>query len=219
LLKLEVKVNNQYSLPLATRLPYTADNFHIHSGVKALCLECAESLKHDKFSSHFVSAGERSGKTHFAVWLHERATVKGMKCTFFEGVQFLSGLSDGEWLENLGVGSLIIVDDAEKAFDHIPAGASGAFVNFFEAVKRKSGKIVFLSRKGFSEFSCDEHVLSRLASSQGLTLNPPLDEDTPELIKALARQRGIKLGDRKVKALSLRLGRDLASLEKYFNDA
>jgi len=209
-------VNNQYKLPLATRLPYTADNFYVHRGVKTICLESEESLRIPKFRSFFVSAGARYGKTHFAVWLHALANKLCTDCRLLEGEEFLVGLARGDCLDGMSKGMLFIVDDAHEAFDNVKAGESGAFVNFYEAVRRNAGKIVLLSSKEVSDFSSDEHVISRLASCEGYRIDKPQDEDTAKLIMALARQRGVSLSDRKVKALSLRIGRDIAAIEDYF---
>ena len=64
-------------------------------------------------------------------------------------------------------------------------------------------------------FSFDQHINSRLQAGSGFALGSPHESELPAIIDIMARQRGIKLTEKKQEFLERRLGRDLPAIEEY----
>jgi chromosomal replication initiation ATPase DnaA len=48
-------------------------------------------------------------------------------------------------------------------------------------------------------------------------LAPPTEQDIPQLINLMARQRGIALSEKKLGYIARRVGREVATIELYLN--
>ena len=59
--------------------------------------------------------------------------------------------------------------------------------------------------------------MSRLIPGIGFTLGAPPEDSVKDLLKVLARQRGMQLSEKKLLFAARRLARDIRSLEDYLD--
>lgn len=209
-------MTRQLPLQMTTRVRYAADNFLRHHGVAALVESCRTFCAADAFALGFVVGPRRSGKTHLAIHLLDAVGAVARFPRLLEGGEF------GQFINSVGVEpfaseDLFIVDDAHTYLETLGAGDSGPFVAFVEKLRLARAGLILLSRQPLEAFRFDEHVRSRLIPGAGLVIGPPADEDMPKLIEMMAKQRGIKLKERKIDYVVRRLGRDIGAIERYFD--
>ena len=207
----------QLSLNIAPRLSYSPDNFVLHSGVRRSFESVLQTLALPGFGLCFVSGPRRSGKTHFSIRLAEALTAGGGFPRLVDGAQL------GEWIGEHAVpgrfrrDEALIVDDAQTYLDRISPGESGGFVSLVEAMRPSGCGLVLLSSREPGEFGFDNHIRSRILPGTGLSLGAPAHDELPELLRAMARQRGLNLKDRQFDFVLKRIGRDPGSIEDYLD--
>lgn len=206
----------QISLNIIPKLQYGLGNFVLHSGVKDVFLALQGICLSESFAAAFIYGAERSGKTHLSMALTEWLATQG------QSAQVLSGLDIPAYCYEIDSTAtlkpqVLIIDDAQSYFISVEAGGSGQFVSLFEWGKRNNIKLLVLSAAGHGDFPCDSHIMSRIRSAAQLTISPPAEEDVSGVIAVLAKQRGFKLQPRSLEFIRRRLGRDIASLERYLD--
>jgi len=202
----------QLPLKMSPRLPYTSEGFLLHNGVRNIVELIDQSFHEGEFRIFFVSGKARRGKTHLSIYLFDSAARAG----------FYPRLVDGQELsvkiEDINAGNkIVIIDDAHEYLVNVAAGNSGAFVKMVETLRVAKAKLILLSSVEVEELTCDDHVKSRLRPGQGLSIESPTDFSLSPLIQLMAKQRGLKLTDRKVNFLLRRLGQDIRSIEDYLD--
>jgi chromosomal replication initiation ATPase DnaA len=215
----------QLSLNITPCVSYGPEHFIVHEGLKdALANTQAAlqtvspdgSLESPRFQIVYVQGAARTGKTHFSIFLSDFLAKAGRYPHLIEGRKDLK-LNEVLARREVTAADVFIVDDAEDYLASIQPGMSGDFVSFIEALRVKGCGVVLLSSEPLDAFPCDEHVRSRILPGVGPVISAPLESEVPELLKALARQRGIALSDRKVEFLERRLPREIEQLEAYLD--
>lgn len=207
----------QLPLKIIQRLSYAPDRYVLHTGVKSLFEECA--VLADSATPYrlvFIQGARRSGKTHLAVKLFDSFMLQGRLPHLVDGSEF------ADWIKtrnssnlNWDKDEILIVDDVDHYLRFVTSGESGTFVGLVERIRQSCGKIIFLSSDGIESLPCDDHVKSRLRAGSGLHIGVPEDIELPEILREIARQRGVKLPERSVLFLVRRLGREVGALERY----
>lgn len=201
---------------MTTRIRYSAENFVCHSGVAPIVAHCRTICARDGFALGFIVGPARSGKTHLAIHLID---ILGQLARFprlLEGRELERGMASLT-VNDYSAEDLFIIDDAHTYLEGIQPGNSGPFVAFVEKVRAARAGLILLSQKPLEAFSFDEHVRSRLIPGVGLVIEPPAESDMPVMVDRLARQRGIRLKERKIDFVVRRVGRDIGAVERYFD--
>lgn len=206
----------QLPLPLIPKLPYSAENFLLHQGVRELCSQLITVLQQPRFRIGFVFGAPRTGKTHLSVRLVSELSSLGIFPRMGEGQQFTTWLATLRHETPAKAGELFIIDDAQEFLMRTHPGESGQLVSWIEELRVAKGGVLFLSSKKIEELPCDDHVKSRLIPGSGFVIEAPAEGDIAELIRLMAKQRGLYLTPRRVGFLAHRLGRDIPALEAYF---
>ncbi len=209
----------QISLNIIPKLQYSLGNFLLHNGVRETFVslqDIATPGSERGFATAFVFAPERFGKTHLSMALTEWAATQSL------AVQIVSGFDIPALCYEIdaklaATPNVLIIDDVQSYLLSVEPGGSGQFVSLFEWCKRNSVSFILLSSEAHHKFPCDAHVMSRIKSMAQLEIAPPGEEDIPEIIEVLAKQRGFRLQPRSVEFIRRRLGRDLGSLERYID--
>lgn len=207
----------QQGLDLVTRLPYLAEKFVTHSGAIQAVDAFKSALSTVGFASRMIVGEPRSGKTHLTIWLQDKIRQVNFIPSYVDGASF------GEWLKSEAIlrkwtdHDVVVVDDIHLYLQTITPGLSGAFVDFYETLRRAGAKFFFVSKFMPSELPCDDHVLSRLNASFAASLGNPDVCDLSNLVDAMAWQRGIKLKDRQNSFIDKRVKREITSIENYLS--
>ncbi len=206
----------QFPLNIIPRLPYSGDNFELHQGVSSVFAALLPPLTKETFSLLFIYAPERYGKTHLLVKTSDALSKQGIFHKVSEGAEF------GSLAYELQTGAskntipqAILIDNIESYLISVEKGQSGEFVSFIEWCRLNRIPISLFSSRRIEDFPSDDHVKSRLRAGIQLDIKEPEDEDITTVIRALAKQRGVKLSDRNLNFLTKRLERDIPSLERY----
>jgi chromosomal replication initiation ATPase DnaA len=205
---------SQIPLRLRQVIAYTPENFLMHSGVSRLMNILLENIYQPEFCSFYLFGRERSGKSHFAIMLASVLMENGFYPKIFSGVGLKDALKETS-ASDLTYKDVFIIDDADKYFNLTTPGNSGGFVAFFEACRNSGAKIVMLSLLQSDCFNVDDHILSRLKTSQHFNIENPNDSEFSDVLSVLARQRGLSLSTRHVEFLHKRIGHSLSAMEDF----
>jgi chromosomal replication initiation ATPase DnaA len=224
-------MTKQLQLSIRPRLVYTAENFLPHAGllpvIDAVRQHCTGSARLSPLL--YVEGLARSGKTHLAIYLAAQSSLAAqdplagqaaMLCCYpriLEGTRFSEWLADPTHVASLREDDMLIVDNADQYLACLRPGDSGALVHCIEQARVSGALLVFLSALSIDEFQLDGHATSRLSAGAGLKLAPPTEQDIPQLINLMARQRGIALSEKKLGYIARRVGREVATIELYLN--
>ena len=206
----------QLQLNIREQLAYGPDNFFIHAGYKSICDSVLSLVTQAGFGIAYIYGTRRSGKTHFSIYLMNQYGKAGLFPRLVDGQRF------EDFLKQLEVGSqklpdVFVIDDIDQYLREIEPGASGSFVNFIEKLRLAQRKVVLLSGRRLSDLPCDDHVLSRILAGFCFEIEHPAEADMPQVVGAMARQRGIKLSEKKLNFLCKRLPRQTEAIEAYLD--
>lgn len=206
----------QVHLNIVHRLPYSATNFVTHSGVSKVIETVFSELSKDGFTIIYIDAPPRYGKTHFTVKLTDLLSNKGVYYRIGEGSD-LGAISYQLQTEEQSdtLTKVIVIDNIDSYLLTVNKGESGEFVSFIEWCRLHKIAVIMLSGVKIDNLPCDDHVKSRLRAAIQLQIDEPEDNEVTLIIDALARQRGVRLTQRRINFLTRRLARDIPSLERY----
>lgn len=202
----------QLPLSIVPRVKYSPSGFITHTGAAAVCAELKSDLDSEDFRIRFITGEPRSGKSHFLVWAFGCAADRGISAIEIECSE---GLDLASHIDAIPLGGLILIDDIDRLLENVFPGSSGDFVAFVERARLMRCKLLLTSTLEAERLPCDEHVMSRLKPGLGGSLEPPSEEDVPQLLKQIAHQHGVEMGDRLAQSMSLRLDRSVSGLEKF----
>lgn len=203
----------QLSLNMRRALSYAAENYVQHAGVRDI-FDAVTGLSQPP-NCAFVFGERRSGKSHLSIALTSRLVASGTCPRLIDGTEFDSWEDVCSVCANREVP--ILIDDCHVLLQRTLPGMSGAFVDFWESLRRSGGSLVIFSAQLPEAFPCDQHVMSRLKAAVLFKIGHPDSEDVAKVIKACAGQRGLKLSERKVQFLVPRLKPTLDAIEAYMD--
>lgn len=204
-------VSPQLPLPLRTRLSYDPARFLLHEGTAELIslrdrivAAQVEGLPHGGVV--VVDAVARSGKTHGAVWLTSELVRSGWSVRWDEG--------DPEDLFRSFVGGdevrVAVIDDADRV---LTPALAGHLVAAWEKTRREPVWLLLLTSNRFT-LGENPHIASRIRAATLVELAPPQSDYLPDIVREIARQRGIRLRAGDVSWLLRRSERSIAALER-----
>jgi chromosomal replication initiation ATPase DnaA len=205
----------QLSLKLFDVVRYRPDRFIAHRGVKEILVHLKQELSEERFSLTTIYAPKRSGKTHLAVYLADRWISAGYHPRIISGEDLISETAEISSAPLELSPEILIIDSADIWLKQLTPGKSGPFVQLVERLRMNAGKLILLSGTETQDLPCDDHVMSRIRAGFQVPLLPPVEEDLPDLLIELARQRGIRLKSRSLHFLLKNLRRNIPDLERY----
>lgn len=198
-------------------LPYGAENFLLHQGVKSAFETTLALTASRSYSIVWLSGALRSGKTHFSIKLYEELIKHNLFPHLIEGRDIAGFLTDRGTRGPFNGDEVFVFDDVQIYMEDGELEDSGPLVAFLELARMSRVPVLFISTLARNSLKCDEHIMSRLRSGHLVSLLNPSDGDMPSLIQAMGRQRGILLTDKRVRFIARRLRRDIPSVEEYLN--
>lgn len=219
----------QLHLQIVDRIPLSSNNYVVHSGVTEIfeqlsaVLECSVDTPSttlpppaNAFSLFFISGDARSGKTHLSIKIYDQLVRAQKISRLITGDQLSSISTEEDGGRELFAAEALVVDDAHSYLELLQPGESGPFVNLIETFRQRGGVIVLISALPLENFVFDGHVRSRIAAGWRGEISPPADHEVSAIVDLMARQRGLKLGEKRVAFLAKRIGRDFSAVESYF---
>ena len=201
----------QLSLNITPRLAYSAEGFLLHEGVSTIIDHVRVALSAKRFTLFYITGGNRSGKTHLSIYLSDILGKEGRFPRLIEGEEIDSRTD----LIASDPGEVLLVDDIDTFLKKKGNDASGPFVNLIESYRKALCPVILFGTTPVEALTNDDHVMSRLRAGTVEIIQAPLESSLPELIELMAKQRGIRLSDRKVDFLIKRLNRSIPEIESY----
>ena len=186
----------QVPLNLRPTIAYEGRSFIQHSGLVDVI-----KILNEKNKGLFLVCGKpRTGKTHLLISLMNKHS-KYLESKFFDRFSFTSN-------------DFVLLDDFDLLLKNYQ-NDTGLIVSFLEDAKNSDSKVIASVTK--QDLDLEPHVGSRVKSAVWLNIGDPAEEEIPKLFDSLARQRGISLEGRKRQYALSRMGRDIASLERFLD--
>ena len=204
----------QTQLNIIPQITYSAKGYVAHTGVQTTLRSVSSGIQSDEFQLFHIFGSKRSGKSHLSVYLSSLAHSLKKYPILVEGKDFLS------WNLSLKIKDsffeqedlVLIIDDADIYFRDLAKVNAGHFVDCVESLRVNKATMIFLSSDQSSQYSVDQHVLSRLTPGDGYQITNPDSEDMTALIEAVLLQRGMKLSKKSLEYLHKRLPRDIKEI-------
>jgi chromosomal replication initiation ATPase DnaA len=206
-------VSQQIPLELSQPISFSPDNFVVHAGVSEVAHDIHGILEQKRFSLTVVLGEPRSGKTHFSVYLSDRAITLGRQVVAIEGalaLEWCAHITADDMLPSQGV---LLIDDADAFLSGIVAAkSSGPFVDLVERCRRRDVALVLLSSRDLEGVGCDDHVLSRLRAGIAIQIGHPGEDDLSAILDTMTKQRGVYLSESKRGFLLRRVERSVSGV-------
>jgi chromosomal replication initiation ATPase DnaA len=205
----------QLSFQFTEALTYSSDAFVVHEGVVHITDTLVTLASEQRFAVLFVSGGRGSGKTHLGV--HCAGVVQGLG----HPVQILRGSEVAVWLQRevpkkaVVLGESVIIDDAHEWLQ--TKECEGVFTALADKILHAKGLLVLLSAEPITKLRPTPQVKSRLTSGVELELGVAEERHLDGIVRAMAKQRGLRLPPAKREFILTRVSRTVAALSRYFD--
>ncbi|MEM1011696.1 MAG: chromosomal replication initiator protein DnaA [Planctomycetota bacterium] len=210
-----------------SRLRHDLDDFLIGTGNK-LAAECCRAVAETPGTSYnplFIHGSVGLGKTHLLQGLCRRYAKlhPTSRWAYFTAEEFTNGFVSAvkgnrvdAFRRKLRDVDLLVIDDV-----HFLAGKRATqeeFLHTFNAIEAAGRHVVMASDahpKTIASFG--ESLISRFVSGMVARIDPPSREMREQLLRELARRRGLKLGDEVIGWIARRVTQNVRELEGAVN--
>jgi chromosomal replication initiation ATPase DnaA len=205
----------QLSFQFTEALTYSSDAFVVHEGVLPITDTLLTLASEQRFAVLFVSGTQGSGKTHLGVYC--AGVLQGLG----HPARILRDNEVSVWVQqdvpkiSFLPGESIIIDDAHEWLQ--TKGCEGIFTALADQVLHAKGLLVLLSAEPISHMNLNPQVKSRLNSGVQLEIGLAEERHLDGIIRAMAKQRGLRLPPPKREFILTRVSRTIAALAEYFD--
>jgi chromosomal replication initiation ATPase DnaA len=206
-------MSSQLTLTFGETLAYSSESFVAHGGVREIAETIVTLAAEKRFALVFIFGVPQVGKTHLAVY------CAGLLRSLGKPVEVLSGGSVAEWCiatANQGeaqAGFSLFVDDAEGWMED-PA-AEGSFTAAADRISHANGLLVLLSSTPVSRLATAQQIRSRIAAGVQFEVGLAEEEHLDAILKAMTKQRGIRLSTTKRRFVMERVARTVPAVAGY----
>lgn len=205
----------QLSFQFTEALTYSSDAFVVHEGVLHIADTLVTLASEQRSAVLLVSGGRGTGKTHLGVYC--AGVLQGLA----QPARILRGNEVAVWLQrdlsnrSFVPGESIIVDDAHEWLQ--TKECEGVFTALADQVLHAKGLLVLLSGDPITKLRLPSQVRSRLTSGVQLEIGVAEERQLDGIIRAMAKQRGLRLPPAKRDFILSRVSRTVAALTEYFD--
>jgi chromosomal replication initiation ATPase DnaA len=134
-------------------------------------------------------------------------------------VDLVPALQAHEWVLNrtgsgrIKNGSVLCVDDAADWLSQ--PHVEGGFTAAADLLTQAKGLLVLMSRVTVSDLKVSQQIKSRLVAGVQLEIGPPEEGDLDLILRAMSKQRGMKLTEPKRRFILARVPRTVPALTRY----
>lgn len=206
-------MSSQLIFTFGEALAYSSESFVAHGGVREIAETLVTLAAEDRFALVFIHGMRQVGKTHLAVY------CAGLLRSLGKPVEVLSGARVAEWCVATGAqgearaGSSLFVDDAESWIED-PA-AEGSFTAVADRISHAKGLLVLLSSTPVAHLAAAPQVCSRIAAGVQFEVGLAEEEHLDAILKAMTKQRGLKLSAAKRRFVIERVARTVPAVAAY----
>ena len=168
-----------------------------------------------RFALMFISGDPGSGKTHLATY------CAGMLQALSYPVRVLRGSEVSSWSkrdlpkQRIKSGETLIVDDAEEWLED--RGNDGVFTALADRVLQAKGLLIMMSTRSVAKLKVSAQIKSRLTAGVQLSVGLPEERHLDAILRAMTKQRGLKLTPAKRAFILKRVPRTVVGLTEYFS--
>jgi len=206
-------MSSQLTLTFGETLVYSSESFIAHGGVREIAETVVTLAAEDRFALVYIHGMSQVGKTHLAVY------CAGLLRSLGKPVEVLSGARAAEWcVANAAqgeaqAGSSLFVDDAESWIED--PTAEGNFTAVADRILHAHGLLVLLSATPVTQLSTAPQIRSRLVAGMQFQVGLAEEEHLDAILKAMTKQRGLKLSAAKRRFVIERVARTVPAVAAY----
>jgi len=208
-------MKSQLTLTFGETLAYSSETFVAHSGVREVAETLLTLAAEGRFALVYIYGAVGSGKTHLSVYC--AGLLQSLGCV----VDVVPASESQQWVLNrasvgrIREGSVLCVDDAAEwlSLSH----AEGSFTAAADLLTQAKGLLILMSRESVPELKVSQQIRSRLVAGVQLEVGPPEERDLDLILRAMSRQRGLRLTEPKRRFILARVERTVPALSRYMS--
>lgn len=205
----------QLSFQFTEALTYSSDTFVLHQGVLHIADTLVTLASEQRFAVLVVSGGRGTGKTHVGVYCAGVLQGLARPVRILRSSEVTSWLQRGSSSRPNGAGQSVIIDDAHEWLQ--TKDCEGVFTALADQVLQGRGLLVLLSAEPIEKLRLTPQVKSRLTAGVQLAIGASEERYLDEVIRGMAKQRGLRLTPGKRDFILTRVPRTVAALSAYFD--
>jgi chromosomal replication initiation ATPase DnaA len=206
-------MKSQLILTFGETLAYSSETFVAHAGVREVTETLVTLSAEGRFGLIYVHGLAGAGKTHLSVYC--AGLLQSLGCS----VDVASASKAHEWMMHrtgrgrVEKGCVLCVDDADSWLSQ--PHVEGGFTAVADALTQAKGLLVLMSSVSVGDLRVSNQVKSRLVAGVQLEIGPPEEDDLDPILRAMSKQRGLKLTEPKRRFILARVPRTLPALSNY----
>jgi chromosomal replication initiation ATPase DnaA len=208
----------QLSFQFKESLTYSSDTFLIHEGVLQITDTLVTLASEERSSLVSISAEAGAGKTHLATFCAGAMQALGKPARILRGDDLVeSGARNYaaavKRSERIQPGEMVVVDDADRWLQE--PGSEGLFTAIADRILQAKGILVLMLVAPPTELRLPAQVRSRLTAGLHFSVGLPAERYLDEILRAMAKQRGLRLTPAKRAFILKRVPRTVSALSGY----
>jgi chromosomal replication initiation ATPase DnaA len=204
----------QLSFQFTEALTYSSDTFVLHQGVLHIADTLVTLASEQRFAVLVVSGGRGSGKTHLGVYCAGVLQGLARPVQILRGKEVASSLQRSRSGRTAVSGESLIIDDAHEWLE--TKECEGVFTALADQVLQGRGILILLSEQPIERLRLTPQVNSRLTAGVQLAIGASEERHLDEVIRTMAKQRGLRLTPAKRDFILTRVPRTISALSAYF---
>jgi chromosomal replication initiation ATPase DnaA len=206
-------MKSQLTLTFGETLAYSSETFVAHAGVREVAETLLTLSAEGRFALLHVHGLPGAGKTHLSVYC--AGLLQSLGCS----VEVVPASEAQEWIRtrtsssHIKQGSVLCVDDAGDWLSQ--PHAEGGFTAAADLLTQAKGLLVLISSVPVADLKVSQQIKSRLVAGVQLQMGPPEEGDLDLILRAMSKQRGLKLTEPKRRFILARVPRTVPALSRY----
>lgn len=208
----------QLSFQFKESLTYSSDTFLIHEGVLQITDTLVTLASEGRSSLVSISGEMGTGKTHLATFCagtmqalgKPARIVRGDDLGENSGRNYVAAVRSSERIQP---GEMVVVDDADRWLRE--PGSEGLFTSIADRILQAKGILVLMLSAPPTDLKLPAQVRSRLTAGLHFSLGAAAERYLDDILRAMAKQRGLRLTPAKRAFILKRVPRTVSALSGY----
>lgn len=204
----------QLSFHFTDALTYSSEAFVVHQGVMPIADTLVTLVSERRFAVLYVHGPAGVGKTHLGVYCAGLVRALGRSVQMVRGGEVAGLLHSRASRSPENQGEVVIIDDAKEWLE--TKGCEALFTALADRVLHEEGLLVLFSSCAVDELHTTPQVMSRLTAGLQLAIGVAEERHLDAVVRAMAKQRGLRLTPAKRSFILARVPRTIEALSGYF---